>query len=39
MEVGFIGVGRMGRVMVRNLLDAGHRVRAWDISVDALNEI
>jgi 3-hydroxyisobutyrate dehydrogenase-like beta-hydroxyacid dehydrogenase len=39
MDVGFIGVGRMGRVMVRNLLKAGHRVRAWDTSSDALSDI
>ena len=39
MDIGFIGVGRMGRVMVRNLLASGHRVRAWDMSSDALNEI
>jgi 3-hydroxyisobutyrate dehydrogenase-like beta-hydroxyacid dehydrogenase len=39
MDIGFIGVGRMGRVMVRNLLAGGHRVRAWDMSSDALNEI
>jgi 3-hydroxyisobutyrate dehydrogenase-like beta-hydroxyacid dehydrogenase len=39
MEVGFIGIGRMGRVMVRNLLKAGHRVRAWDTSAAALDEI
>src|SRR5262245_9303406 len=39
MEVGFIGVGRMGRVMVRNLLRAGHWVRGWDVSAEALDEI
>jgi 3-hydroxyisobutyrate dehydrogenase-like beta-hydroxyacid dehydrogenase len=39
MDVGFIGVGRMGRVMVRNLLRAGHRVRGWDISSAALDDI
>jgi 3-hydroxyisobutyrate dehydrogenase-like beta-hydroxyacid dehydrogenase len=39
MDVGFIGVGRMGRVMVRNLLKAGHRVRAWDTSSAALTDI
>lgn len=38
MDVGFIGVGRMGRPMVRNLTDAGHRVRAWDASRHALEE-
>ena len=26
MEVGFIGLGQMGRAMARNLLKAGHRV-------------
>jgi 3-hydroxyisobutyrate dehydrogenase-like beta-hydroxyacid dehydrogenase len=39
MEVGFIGVGRMGTAMTRNLLKAGHRVRAWDISGSALAAI
>ena len=38
MDVGFTGVGRMGRVMARNLLQAGHRVLAWDVSGDALDE-
>jgi 3-hydroxyisobutyrate dehydrogenase-like beta-hydroxyacid dehydrogenase len=38
MDVGFIGVGRMGRPMVRNLTDAGHSVRVWDESSDALDE-
>jgi 3-hydroxyisobutyrate dehydrogenase-like beta-hydroxyacid dehydrogenase len=32
MEVGFIGVGRMGGAMAANLLKAGHHVRAWDKS-------
>ena len=32
MQVGFIGTGRMGKVMAANLLKAGHRVRAWDKS-------
>jgi 3-hydroxyisobutyrate dehydrogenase-like beta-hydroxyacid dehydrogenase len=39
MEVGFIGVGRMGHVMVRNLLKAGHRVRVWDVSAAAMESI
>ena len=39
MEVGFIGVGRMGKAMARNLMKAGHRVRAWDTSKAALEEI
>jgi 3-hydroxyisobutyrate dehydrogenase-like beta-hydroxyacid dehydrogenase len=39
MEVGFIGVGRMGGAMARNLLRAGHHVRAWDTSADRLGEL
>jgi 3-hydroxyisobutyrate dehydrogenase-like beta-hydroxyacid dehydrogenase len=38
MDVGFIGVGRMGRPMVRNLTDAGHSVRVWDASSHALED-
>ena len=30
MRVGFIGVGNMGRAMVRNLVKAGHEVIAWN---------
>jgi 2-hydroxy-3-oxopropionate reductase len=29
MEVGFIGLGLMGRPMALNLIKAGHRVHAW----------
>jgi 3-hydroxyisobutyrate dehydrogenase-like beta-hydroxyacid dehydrogenase len=32
MEVGFIGLGAMGRAMARNLANAGHTVRAWNRS-------
>lgn len=38
MDVGFIGVGRMGQPMVRSLVDAGHRVRVWDASRHAIAE-
>lgn len=34
--VGFIGVGTMGREMVRNLLKAGHAVAAFDIAEAAI---
>jgi 2-hydroxy-3-oxopropionate reductase len=34
--VGFIGVGTMGREMVRNLLKAGHSVRAYDVVAGAI---
>lgn len=32
MEIGFIGLGAMGRVMAKNLADAGHAVKAWNRS-------
>jgi 3-hydroxyisobutyrate dehydrogenase-like beta-hydroxyacid dehydrogenase len=39
MDIGFIGVGRMGKAMARNLIKAGHRVRAWDKSAAALQAL
>ena len=38
-RVGFIGVGNMGMPMARNLLAAGYRVTAYDVSGDALQKI
>jgi 2-hydroxy-3-oxopropionate reductase len=38
-SVGFIGIGTMGREMVRNLLKAGHAVRAFDISEAAVADV
>lgn len=32
MDVGFLGVGRMGQAIAANLVKAGHRVRAFDKS-------
>lgn len=32
MDVGFIGLGAMGSAMARNLVRAGHTVRAWNRS-------
>ncbi|MBV8683659.1 MAG: NAD(P)-dependent oxidoreductase [Caulobacteraceae bacterium] len=32
MDVGFIGLGLMGRAMARNLAKAGHKVRGWNRS-------
>ncbi len=32
MDIGFIGLGGMGRAMVANLLKAGHAVRVWNRS-------
>jgi 3-hydroxyisobutyrate dehydrogenase len=38
-RVGFIGVGHMGGPMARNLIKAGHSVKAYDLSEEALNFI
>ena len=35
-EIAFIGLGNMGGGMAANLAKAGHRVRAFDLSADAL---
>ena len=32
MEIGFVGLGTMGRGLVRNLLRAGHNVTVWNRS-------
>ena len=37
MRVAFVGVGRMGRPMLRHLLAAGHEVRAFDLDAAALD--
>jgi 6-phosphogluconate dehydrogenase len=35
MELGVVGLGRMGRIVVDRCLDAGHDVVAFDIDADA----
>ena len=35
-KVGFIGLGNMGRPMLRNLIDAGHEATAFDLSANAV---
>ncbi len=37
--IGFIGVGNMGGPMARNLVKAGHDVKAFDLSAPALNAV
>ena len=36
MKIAFIGLGNMGGGMAANLVKAGHAVRAFDLSEDAL---
>jgi len=35
-EIGFIGLGTMGSAMARRLIDAGHTMRVWNRSSDAV---
>jgi len=39
MELGFVGLGRMGRNMVVRLLGGKHRIVAWDRSPEATKEV
>ncbi len=39
MKVGFIGLGRMGQVMTRRLLDAGHEVGVYNRSPEKLKPL
>ncbi len=39
MDIGFIGLGGMGRAMVANLLKAGHTVRVWNRSPGPAQEM
>ena len=39
MEIGFVGLGRMGFNMTLRLLQGGHRVVAWNRSPDKVEEV
>jgi len=39
MKVGFIGLGRMGQVMARRLLDAGHEVGVFNRTADKMKPL
>lgn len=39
MDVGFVGLGNMGRGMARSLLSAGHRVAVWNRSEAPVAEV
>lgn len=39
MKIGFIGVGSMGRAIIPLLIQAGHRVSAWNRSHAALTDL
>ena len=39
MDLGFVGLGAMGQLIVRRLLDAGHRVTGWNRSGDKADDL
>ncbi|WBO23710.1 NAD(P)-dependent oxidoreductase [Sphingomonas abietis] len=39
MQIGFIGLGQMGRAMAKNLAAAGHDVRAWNRSGGSIDGV
>jgi 3-hydroxyisobutyrate dehydrogenase-like beta-hydroxyacid dehydrogenase len=39
MEIGFIGLGQMGKAIATNLIHAGHRLRVWNRSPAAAQEL
>jgi len=39
VDIGFIGLGGMGRAMAANLIKAGHRVRVWNRSRGPVDEL
>jgi 3-hydroxyisobutyrate dehydrogenase-like beta-hydroxyacid dehydrogenase len=39
MDIGFIGLGKMGFPMCRRLIEAGHRVIVFDVRPDAVAEL
>jgi 6-phosphogluconate dehydrogenase len=39
MELGFVGLGRMGKNMVLRLLDGGHRIVAWNRTPEPVREV
>ena len=39
MQLGMVGLGRMGANMVRRLMKAGHECVVYDVSADAVNQL
>jgi len=39
MELGIVGLGRMGANMARRLMRDGHRIVAYDVNLDAVSEL
>ena len=39
MNIGFVGLGFMGRHMARNILNGGHAMKVYDVNPDAADEV
>lgn len=39
MEVGFVGIGKMGSPIALNMLKAGHKLTVWDVSQQATEQL
>ena len=39
MDIGFIGLGKMGAPMARRLVEAGHRLVVFDTSREAMDRL
>ena len=39
MQLGFVGLGRMGSNMVTRLLQGGHSIVTWDVNADAVRAV
>lgn len=37
--IGFVGLGHMGRPMAQNLIDAGYKLKVYDLSADAVSAL
>ena len=38
-DIGFVGVGNMGSLMAKHLIDKGHRVSVYDLNKTAVDDM
>lgn len=38
-DIGFVGIGNMGSLMAKHLIDKGHKVSVYDLNKSAVNEL
>lgn len=39
VNIGFIGIGKMGRLMSENLLNSGYKLSIYDKNSDSMNQL